>query len=931
MSKRNSGLICIVDYCHNHQGPHNSDTGIRFHNLPSDTEIAARWLEFAKAPPSTAKRRVICSTHFSPDSYKNTLAPDTSHLSPLAVPSIYHHPQQTHPSKGSSGYYCSAINCQNRQNGLAVDQNGAKTRFHSFPKDVALCKRWIINCRNQALDKIPIGVFQSTRHVVCSVHFDDIMYQVPHHRHLSSTKLMSTAIPTRIAAPNPPPVVNSRRLVVRHIAEGSTPDMMTTNEDIIVDPAENQPSSSSDIATQTVNVGPSHSTSLKQQVNSLRCKLRYARLPKKAPKKLSTPLFPILPHPLQLLLESQFKNCKRKLRGSRWSRSEIDLALGIYYHSPRCYKHLRRNVNMYLPSVAVLKRHISNCLHAPGICPKLMAIAKKKFAGANPHERRCLLTLDSMSLKQTLSYSLANDRVVGFVSQIVCDDNKPQIADNILVLMLRGIFSNWKHVIGHYLIRHSVGHECVQRIIFEALSSCTSANMNVMAVVCDQESTQWQAVKSMCQPGHTFFNNPETGSAVYFVVDPPHLLKNTRNALRKYDITHMGGVAKWQHLLSVFNNEKQRTLKLIPKVKNVHFELPFRAKMKVSYAAQVLSRSMGVAIRVLSTFGEIHHDSLETADFVESANRLFDLMNTVSKNCCVKACLNRETVESFMLELDYFILWLQQLHFRDAISNQSRYSLPFRDGWILTLTSMKCIISDIFASLPSINFICTRRFNQDCLENTFSILRGKCGFNHFPTYTHALFALRLTASNNTLKPISSATNCDVDDDVALGEGIDIDDNTEVTPDANMDVNAVEASGQDMISSSSDIGATEAEVVQYISGSIVHSVKDKLCNTCYEIITTPHRTSLMISLKTISNCHLESPSSGLSSLFIAWETCFRNNIANNISRNNIKKYFSHICSLSPLHVRFKSLFHCNCLDILLDKYISLRLFHHCKST
>ncbi|GFN74539.1 transposable element p transposase [Plakobranchus ocellatus] len=63
--------------------------------------------------------------------------------------------------------------------------------------------------------------------------------------------------------------------------------------------------------------------------------------------------------------------------------------------------------------------------------------------------------------------------------------------------------------------------------------------------------------------------------------------------------------------------------------------------------------------------------------------------------------------------------WLDNLQ-----SNSKIRTPPCVDGWRMSIWSLEALSTDLFDNY-AINYLLTSRLNQDCLENMFSIIRGK--------------------------------------------------------------------------------------------------------------------------------------------------------------------------------------------------------------
>ena len=69
--------------------------------------------------------------------------------------------------------------------------------------------------------------------------------------------------------------------------------------------------------------------------------------------------------------------------------------------------------------------------------------------------------------------------------------------------------------------------------------------------------------------------------------------------------------------------------------------------------------------------------------------------------------------------------------------------LPCQKGIIRSITSLRGLYHDLKETVPEVKYVMTSRVNQDCLENTFSQLRGMGGQNHCPDAVEVRNRLRI--------------------------------------------------------------------------------------------------------------------------------------------------------------------------------------------
>ncbi|KAG8235941.1 hypothetical protein J437_LFUL015093 [Ladona fulva] len=175
--------------------------------------------------------------------------------------------------------------------------------------------------------------------------------------------------------------------------------------------------------------------------------------------------------------------------------------------------------------------------------------------------------------------------------------------------------------------------------------------------------------------------------------------------------------------------------------------------MSVKLATQVFSLSVAAAIRTSYTIGELKLPSaLLTAAFIESVNNLFDALNSKSNYSKQPSCvrLDKENVKG-MQSLQEGLRIMRNIKRKDG----SRP--PCFDGFLLSVTS-------ILASYQTMggHGIFTDRFNQDPLENYFSVIRQKGKFNRNPMVKGFRTSYRQVSLQTLVKPPKSS-NCDLDE------------------------------------------------------------------------------------------------------------------------------------------------------------------------
>lgn len=91
---------------------------------------------------------------------------------------------------------------------------------------------------------------------------------------------------------------------------------------------------------------------------------------------------------------------------------------------------------------------------------------------------------------------------------------------------------------------------------------------------------------------------------------------------------------------------------------------------------------------------------------------------------------------------------------------------PSQQGWIWTINAVERLWKNLTWKHNNIKTLCTRRLQQDPIENLFGSIRANCGANTNPTVGQFVAALKTTIMSN-LAHLSSGGNCELDDNESI--------------------------------------------------------------------------------------------------------------------------------------------------------------------
>jgi hypothetical protein len=218
---------------------------------------------------------------------------------------------------------------------------------------------------------------------------------------------------------------------------------------------------------------------------------------------------------------------------------------------------------------------------------------------------------DEMSIRKNLNFNQNFGCIEGF-EDLGSHSRTSNVANHALVFMLRGLCKKWKQPVAYYLIRGSTKGHMLVNFLREVLDACHNAGLEVVATMCDMGANNVKALTTELgvSEERPFFTSHD--QQIVAIFDPPHLLKCTRNLFSRYNVANLEceitvngerltGTAKWDDILKLYEVEKRKVDRLLPKVTDRHIKPVGQNAMKVSLAAQVMSSTVAAAISTLVT------------------------------------------------------------------------------------------------------------------------------------------------------------------------------------------------------------------------------------------------------------------------------------------------------------------------------------------
>ncbi|XP_060533864.1 uncharacterized protein LOC132706519 isoform X2 [Cylas formicarius] len=417
--------------------------------------------------------------------------------------------------------------------------------------------------------------------------------------------------------------------------------------------------------------------------------------------------------------ESSFKSIKTQLdllntspKGCRYTDEFKKVALSIYFLDPKSY---RQFYTLYrLPSKRTLTRFNKKWVISPGFNDFIFCFLELRGKLFKGNEKDCVVCLDEVGVKPHFFYDISRDKIVGF--QEGHSSNSAKIATTALVVMVRGLASNWTQPIAYFFYHSNTPPEEMKNILFESVERLTSIGFNVLGVVSDQGSNFRKLVNilKVTTKNNFFFVNDVR---LVYLFDVPHLLKSTRNKLFSYNFRTPEGTVKKCYLDTLFEQDAKREYRLCPKLTNQHLSPDSVHKLKVRFASQMLSHSVAAALYAYIDFKVLPPEAAATASFVKTMNDLLDALNSFTGTEKELKFLQR--IESVFDNLTVTkVVKRREKYVEKCLNNQ----MHFIYGWKLTIGSVKALWETLKSKRYA--FLPTRNLGQECIENSFGHIKN---------------------------------------------------------------------------------------------------------------------------------------------------------------------------------------------------------------
>lgn len=455
----------------------------------------------------------------------------------------------------------------------------------------------------------------------------------------------------------------------------------------------------------------------------------------------------------------------------KYDESVRRFCLTMHSLGPRAYQFFRQRFHNNFPHPSTLRKYYANSSSngEPGISKDSLESLRKLVAENGTVY--CTLSLDEMSIRRNVQWSDRRKKFVGGITYGSIPNNAEYlpVANNAIVFMVNGINIKFNLPIQFEFINSLQSHEKAAMILM-ALKVLNEIGIKVMAITFDGLANNI----STCNLLGACFNvdgdfrphiiNPYTKEKVYIILDPPHMIKLIRNCIgTKKSLYHADGLQiEWKFFEALVELETKCDI-VTHKLTKDHI-LFDKNIMNVRLATQTLSESTARSMELLASDSQTQYlfeGSKDTAAFARRMNNLFDIFNSNEKcpNNLFKSPINNDSKQFIFSFLDETVEYIKKLSLdRDGDSIlKSKRKTGFK-GFIINAHNLKEIYSKYVESEKIEEFLATRLFNQDPLENFFGRIRSCLGSNDNPTTEQFCGSYRKVLVNAELT-CSALSNC----------------------------------------------------------------------------------------------------------------------------------------------------------------------------
>ena len=228
----------------------------------------------------------------------------------------------------------------------------------------------------------------------------------------------------------------------------------------------------------------------------------------------------------------------------KWHPLVVKWCLYLRHISSKGYEMLRESGCIKLPSQRTLRDYTHYVNASIGFSAEVDQHLIDVANLSKDRNKYVVLVIDEMHIKEELVYDKHEGSLIGFANlgktnnqlleleaALSQDNPRRPLASTMLVLMVRGLFQKLNYPYAQFACANLSGDQLFDPI-WQAVSRLERLGFSVLALTCDGASPNrrfWKLHGKGSEMTYKVRNPYATDRDLFFISDPPHLLKTIRN------------------------------------------------------------------------------------------------------------------------------------------------------------------------------------------------------------------------------------------------------------------------------------------------------------------------------------------------------------------------------------------------------------------
>lgn len=418
--------------------------------------------------------------------------------------------------------------------------------------------------------------------------------------------------------------------------------------------------------------------------------------------------------------------------------------MALHFYSPNAYRYIRNIFNNNIPAPVTMRVWYRSVDGEPGITDEALCILNRKAKEYEDAKKVLLISLisDEMAIKKAVIWNRHQQKFDGVVtcqnSENANNNNTLPTAKDVLVFMAVG--DDFKIPVAYFLLSglHSYGRASLTQLVINKINetgarviSLTSDGLRANIAVAKQLGADFENNKPY------FHNTKNPADKIYFILDPPHMIKLARGCFGTHQLYHDNEPLDWSLIVALHEMQKEKNFNLGNQLSDMHLNFHLKP-MNVRLACETMSNSVADCLQQLNEDNYPKFQNCgKTIEFIRLINNVFDVSNTKPKtnDRAFKQAIYPLTAQEFFQYFNRAKDYIRGIEINEWNSKKTvlRRKLVLRSksftpffGMIHNLTAFEGLYNDLVVNghLDALN---TFRFSQDHLETWFSSVRRGLG------------------------------------------------------------------------------------------------------------------------------------------------------------------------------------------------------------